>query len=102
MKRIAFLVITALLACQNETPPTVSPVEALCSDSQETIDYADFYWDNLRTTDPELFRRALSICSRQCPRSDACAPVLSVALWYRRETPSATEPIVPNPEGRQE
>ena len=91
---------TLLLACQTDPPPSSSPVEALCSDSAKTLDYADFYWDNLRTTNLELFNRALSICSRQCPQSDACAPVLSVALWYKGVPRFSPEPIESNEEER--
>ena len=97
---ILLFLATILTSCQAETPPAASPVEALCTDSHDTIDYADFYWDHLRTTDPDLFRRALSICSRQCPGSEPCAPVLSVARWYEPVSPASSNSTESNREER--
>ncbi len=55
-------------------------------------EYLDFYFDDLRARQPDLWSRALATC-KTCPASDGCAPVRSVASWYgewpdeRREKP---------------
>ena len=91
MRLLLLLLVVLLLSCQTDEAPPNSPVEALCSSNNSSLEYADFYWDNLRASDPALFTRALQICSRQCPQSDACAPVLSVARWYHNPPLTNTE-----------
>ena len=45
-------------------------------------EYLDFYFDDLRSRQPDLWSRVLTTCLETCPASDSCAPVRSVALWY--------------------
>lgn len=45
-------------------------------------EYLDFYFDDLRSHQPNLWSRVLSTCVATCPASEGCAPVRSVARWY--------------------
>lgn len=89
MRTPYLLLVALLLGHCAEPPPERSPLELLCKPTEHAPQYADFFWDELRRREPESFARAHEICTRRCPQSSNCGPVLSVARWYS-EPPDLT------------
>ncbi len=69
--------------------PVGHHLEQLCQQQEVREEYLDFYWDDLRTHQPELWAQALATCTESCPDAVNCGPVLSVASWYQQ--PVATK-----------
>ncbi len=91
-RRIYLIGLLALTACESTDPTAVQRhVEHLCDQQEVRAEYLDFYWDDLRSHQPELWADALSTCSETCPDAVNCGPVLSVASWYEH-IPVATHP----------
>ena len=79
------LVLPALSACHDAELTTAQRhLEQLCEAQPAREEYLDFYWDHLRSHQPELWDRALATCRETCPRAVNCGPVLSVASWYEK------------------
>ncbi len=92
--RCLALGLCLLAACRAADPPEARRhLEQLCSAQQLREQYLDFYWDDLRSHQPELWAEALRTCTEACPSSVNCAPVLSVASWYRQPTAAADPSI---------
>lgn len=87
------LLLLALAACGDEGPAEGAHLEQLCSPDPPRAEYLDFYFDDLRTHQPELWSEALEICTEACPAALRCAPVRSVASWYGE----LGTPITPRP-----
>ena len=88
-------VLLALTACDAEERAAEGHLEQLCSPDPVRAEYLDFYFDDLRTHEPELWSEALETCTRACPAALGCAPVRSVAAWYDElggGAPTASEP----------
>jgi hypothetical protein len=94
MRHLKLLALLALAACQ-AAGPSAGPrhLAQLCDSQRIREEYLDFYWDDLRSHQPELWAEALEKCRRVCPQAVNCAPVLSVASWYQ-STP-ITDPRSP-------
>ncbi len=76
-----------LTACQSADPDALQRhLEGLCDQQQVREEYLDFYWDDLRSHQPELWQEAFSTCTESCPDAVNCGPVLSVASWYEPST----------------
>ena len=98
-RRILCIAPWILTACENVDPLAVQHhIENLCGQEEVRTEYLDFYWDDLRTNQPEIWTQALGTCNETCPDAVNCGPVLSVASWYQ-QTPLATRP--PNPRSPQ-
>ncbi len=92
--RVSLLALVLLLitACKtSETAEGLRHLQQLCSAQELRESYLDFYWDDLRSHQPELWAEALRTCTETCPSAVNCAPVLSVDSWYR-QAPVASEP----------
>lgn len=103
MRPFALVLVVFILACE-EPPRPRTAAELLCRPGEEPLAYGEFYWDELRRSDPPSFDQAHEICSRRCPRSVPCGPVLSVARWYTEPlgTLSEAEPPSGEPHGSPE
>ncbi|MCP3960782.1 MAG: hypothetical protein GY719_23300 [bacterium] len=78
-----YLLVFALVACDGTGHPEAGRhLERLCDQEQLREEYLDFYWDDLRTRQPELWVQALATCTARCPAAVNCAAVRSVASWY--------------------
>ena len=87
MSRMRRLCLACLLsaACQGaDSDAVLRHVEQLCERQDVREEYLDFYWDDLRSHQPELWAEALATCRRTCPDAVNCGPVLSVASWYQQ------------------
>ncbi len=94
-RSVSFLIFGLLFlsACGGEELARAGRhLEELCSSSELSELYLDFYWDDLRSHQPELWAEALRQCTEICPSAVNCGPVLSVASWYR--TDAATDPFI--------
>ncbi len=88
-----FLALVVLPACESADPTAaLRHVEHLCEQEEVRVEYLDFYWDDLRTRQPELWDAALDTCTDTCPDAVNCGPVLSVASWYE-PTSAGAQPI---------
>ena len=85
----AILILLLALLTTGCAKETSQPLAGLCGEEKAAGAYLDFYWDDVRTHQPELWSRALTQCFEQCPEAVSCAPVRSVATWYSegQETP---------------
>ena len=80
---MVLLLLLASTACDPADPAAFERhLEQLCDQPQVREEYLDFYWDDLRAHQPELWAQALATCSDSCPEAVNCGPVLSVASWY--------------------
>jgi len=87
---VAVLALLALQGCERaDTAAGERHLEHLCDAERMREDYLDFYWDDLRSNQPELWAQALGTCRETCPDAVNCAPVLSVAAWYQRAPTAA-------------
>lgn len=66
-------------------------LESLCDQEQVLEQYLDFYWDDVRSHQPEIWAQAISTCTETCPEAVNCGPVRSVASWYA-PAPDPTHP----------
>ncbi len=83
-----------LLACGDAEPSDGQRhIHQLCSSQELREPYLDFYRDDVRSHQPELWHEALRKCTENCPDAVNCAPVLSVASWYR-PAPVASDPSI--------
>jgi len=83
LRLLGFVALLALVGCQRaDTDAGLRHLEHLCDVQGMREDYLDFYWDDLRSNQPELWAQALGTCSEICPDAVNCGPVLSVASWY--------------------
>ncbi len=90
---IPSITLLLLITCESTDPAAVQRhLEGVCDQQEAREEYLDFYWDDLRSHQPELWAQALDTCTQVCPDAVNCGPVLSVASWYRTPPPS------PNPE----
>ncbi len=90
---LACLMILALAACgRADTEAARRHLEHLCDEQEIQEEYLDFYWDDLRTHQPEVWAEALATCAETCPPAVNCAPVLSVASWYQHA------PVIADPQ----
>ncbi len=96
---VLLLALALLTACGEELAEGRRHLQELCTDTALREPYLDFYWDDLRSHQPELWAEALAKCTETCPSAVNCAPVRSVASWYRSED-AAADPSIP--EGNEE
>jgi hypothetical protein len=71
--------------------------ERICEPLGEAPRFGEFFWDEVRRSEPALFSEALERCSR-CAAAPRCEPVISVASWYSSEA-SGSEPTEKEKEG---
>ncbi len=91
-RSLSFLLflLLGLTACdQVDSPALGRHLEQLCDQQEVREEYLDFYWDDLRTHQPELWAEALATCTESCPDAVNCGPVLSVASWYQHPVAAA-------------
>lgn len=56
-------------------------LERVCEEDGEAPLFGEFFWDEVRRTEPGLMDEALKRC-RRCESAPRCAPVVAVAGWY--------------------